>query len=90
MGGIGTRTGHHRYTTRALLHGHPDDFAMLFDGHRRRFAGGAHHAYAVGALGNMPVNELSQAVVVDGTIVAHGGDQGHDAAGDRFHVWGLG
>ncbi len=69
----GTRPG-------GLLHGHANDFAVFFHVHGGRFARGAHHADAVGAFGNVPVDEFAQGGVIDAAVLKHGGDQGDDAA----------
>ncbi len=53
---------------------------MFFYVHGGRFAGGAHHANAIGAFGNVPVDELAQGGVIDAAVFKHGGNQGDDAA----------
>ncbi|MNV80287.1 hypothetical protein D3C71_1738840 [compost metagenome] len=56
---------------------------MLFHGHRGRFAGGTDHADAIGALGNVPVDQFSQATVIHAAIGLHGSDQGNNTTGQR-------
>jgi hypothetical protein len=58
---------------------------VLVDVDRGRFAGGADHAEAVGAFGNVPVDQLAQGRVIDAAIVVHGRGQCDDAACKRFH-----
>ena len=79
-------TGHDRHATFRMLDSHPDDFAMLFDRHRRRFAGGADHADAVGAFGDVPVDQATQGVVIDAAVFLHRRDQRDDAANDGIHA----
>ena len=62
---------------------------MLFHVHRGGLTGGADHTDAVGALGDVPVDQFAQRSVVDAAVFLHGGDQGHDAAGDGFHESGF-
>ncbi|MNR59701.1 hypothetical protein D3C85_1810160 [compost metagenome] len=63
---------------------------MLFHIDGGGFTGGADHAKAVGAFGDMPVDQFAQARVVDATVFVHGGDEGNNAAGEsdggRGHV----
>ena len=54
---------------------------MLLHVHRRRFAGGAYNADAIGALGDVPVNQFAQSGVIHAAIGVHGGGQRDDAAG---------
>jgi hypothetical protein len=60
-GGVGAAAGHDGHALGGLLHGHADDFAVLFDVDRGRFARGADHADAVGAFGDVPVDQFAQA-----------------------------
>ena len=46
----------------------------------------SHDADAIGAFGNVPVDELAQVRVVDAAVFMHGGGQSHDAAGDGCHI----
>ena len=82
-GGVRAATGHDGHALGGLLHSHADDLAVFFDIHRGRFARGAHHADAVGALGDVPVDQFAQGGVVHATVLVHGGDEGDDAAGKR-------
>ena len=68
-----------------LLDGHADDFAVLFHRHGGRFAGGADHADAVGAFGDVPVDQGAQGGVVHAAVCVQGRDQGDDAAKDGCH-----
>ena len=53
---------------------------------RRRFAGRADDADAVGAFGDVPVDQAAQRVVVDAAVVVHRRDERDDAASNGFHV----
>jgi hypothetical protein len=55
---------------------------VLFDVDRGRLARGAHHADAVGAFGDVPVDQLAQRGVVHAAVFVHGRDEGDDAAGE--------
>jgi phenylalanyl-tRNA synthetase beta chain len=68
-----------------VLHGHTDELAVLLHAHRGRLAGGAHDADAVGALGDVPVDQALERVEVDATVVGHRRDERHDAACDGIH-----
>ena len=68
-----------------LLDRDADDFAMFFHVHRGGFTRGAHHADAIGAFSNMPIDQLAQRWVVNATVFVHGSDECDDAAGDGFH-----
>src|SRR5690606_29421188 len=52
--------------------------------------GGAHHADAIGALLDMPVDEFAQRVVVDTAVVVHGSDERDDAAAQEYIRTGHG
>ena len=88
--GVGTATGHDGHALGGLLHGHANDFAVLFHIHRGRFARGANDADAIGAFSDVPVDQFAQGGVVNATVLMHGGDKGDDAAGEghgrRGHV----
>ncbi len=88
--GVGAAAGHDGHALRSLFDGHADDLAVLLDVDGGRFAGGAHHADAVGAFCDMPVDQLAQGGVVHAAVLVHGGDEGDDAAGEggagRGHV----
>ena len=62
------------------------DFGWL---QRGGLAGGAHDADAIGAFGDVPVDQLAQGGVVDAAVGVERGDEGNDAAGDGLHVLGL-
>ena len=62
--GVGATTGHDGHSAGRLFHCNPNDFAMLFHIHRGGLSRGAHHANAVCALSNMPVDQLAQGGVV--------------------------
>ena len=79
-GAVGTATGHHRHAASGLLYRDTNDFAVFFHVHGGGFTGRAHDADAVGAFGNVPVDQFAQAGVVDATVVVHRGDKGDDAA----------
>jgi len=85
-GGIGAATGHHGDTAFGLLNRHADDFAVFFHGDGGRLAGGAHHAEAVGAFGNVPVHQFAQGRVIHAAVVMQRSSECNDAAGDGFHV----
>ena len=59
---------------------------MLFDVDGGGLAGGAHHADAVGALGDVPVNEFAQGGVVDAAVFMQRRCQCNNAASNGFHV----
>jgi hypothetical protein len=65
-----------------LLNRDADDFTVFFDIDRRRLAGGADHAQAVGALGNVPINQFAQSGVIHTAVGEHGGCQCGNAAFD--------
>ena len=81
-GGVGATTGHDGYAAFGLFNRHPNDFSMFFNIDSRRLAGGAHHANAIGAFGNVPIDQFSQAVVIDRAVLQHGSDHGGNAAGN--------
>ena len=58
--GVGTAAGHDGHALGGLFYGDADDFAVFFDVHRGRLARGAHHADAVGALGDVPVDQFAK------------------------------
>ena len=64
-GGVGAATGHDGYAAFGLFNRHPNDFSMFFNIDSRRLAGGAHHANAIGAFGNVPIDQFSQAGVIN-------------------------
>ncbi|MNT33319.1 hypothetical protein D3C72_1692410 [compost metagenome] len=80
LGRVRAAAGHHGHAAPGLLDGYADDFAVLFHIDRRRFAGGADHAKAVGAFVNVPVDEPPQGGVVDTAVVVHRRDERDDAA----------
>ena len=80
LGGIGAAAGHDGHTFGGLLYRHADDLAVLFDIHRRRLTRGAHHADAVRAFGDVPVDQFAQGGVIHAAVFVHRGHQGHDAA----------
>jgi hypothetical protein len=84
-GRIGAAAGHDGHAAGGLFDRHADDFLVLLDVHRGRFAGGADHADAVGAFGDVPVDQLAQRGVVHAAVVVHRRGQCHDAAGDGSH-----
>ena len=69
-----------------LLDRDADDLAVLLDDDGRRFAGGADDADAVGAFGDVPVDQAAQGGVVDAAVFVHRRDERDDAASDRFHA----
>jgi hypothetical protein len=83
--GVCAATGHDGCAASSLFNRYADDFAVFFYVDGRRFTRGAHDADAVGAFGNVPVDELAQGGVVHAAVFKHGGDQGDDAAGDWVH-----
>ena len=88
-GGIGAAARHDGNMTcgvfGSLFDRDANDFAMFFYVDGGRFAGGADHADAIGAFGDVPVDELAQAGVVHAAVFVHRSGQGHDAASNRCH-----
>ena len=80
FGRIGAATGHDGHTFGGLFDRHADDLAVFFDIHRGRFARGTNDANAVGAFGDVPVDEFAQGGVVHAAVFKHRGDERHDAA----------
>ena len=60
-----------------------DQLLVLLDVHRRRFAGGADHHDAVGALGDMPVDQAPEARHVEATVLVHRRDDCDQASGNH-------
>ena len=89
-GGVAAGARHHGHPPANVVYRDADDLAVLLDRHRGRFAGGADHPDAVGAFGNVPVDQGAQAVVVDLAVVEHRRDERHDAANNGFHAGSLG
>ena len=82
--GIGATAGHDGHFAGRLFHCNPNDFAMLFHIHRGGLSRSAHHANAVCALCNMPINQLAQGGVVHLSVGQQRGHQSDDAASNRF------
>jgi hypothetical protein len=78
--GVGAATCHDGHAAFGLLNGDPDDFAVFFYIHSRGFTGCAHHANAIGAFCNVPIDQFSQAGVIDRTVLQHGSDHSGNAA----------
>ena len=70
----------------SLFHGDADDFAVFLHIDRGGLTCRANHTNTVGALVDVPVNELTQGGVIHAAVFQHGGGQSHDAAGDGCHV----
>ena len=84
-GGVGAAAGHDGHAALGLFDRDADDLAVLLDVDRRRFAGGADDADAVGAFGDVPVDQPAQGGIVDAAVVVHRRDQRDDAACNRCH-----
>ena len=63
-----------------LLDRHADQLTVLFHRHGRRFAAGADDHDAVGAFGDVPVDEPPQRGIVDAAVFVHRRDERDDAA----------
>ena len=74
------RNGH---ATRHVLNGGADELAMLIHVHSGRLAGGADDDDAVGAFGDVPVDEAAQAGEVQAAVVLHGRDDGDKRSGNQ-------
>ena len=83
--GVGAAAGHDRHAALGLFNRNADDLAVLLQVDGRRLAGGAHHAYAVRPLCDMPVDQLAQRGVIHTAVVVHRRDKRHDAASNRSH-----
>ena len=56
---------------------------MLFNGYRRRFAGGANNYDGVRTFCNMPVNQFFQTWQIKTSVLMHRRDDSNDAALDH-------
>ena len=87
--GVGAAASHDRHMAvfvgGGLLDRDADDFAMFFHVDRGGLTRCAHHADAIGAFSNMPIDQLAQRRVVNAPVFVHGSDECDDAAGDGFH-----
>ena len=83
--GIGAAARHDRHATGGLFNRHADDFNMLVDRNGGRLARGAHYANALGALLDVPIHQLAQALIVNLAIRKKRGNQGNNTAGDCLH-----
>ena len=101
-GRVGTTACHdgHGFTTvcfgvqLGLLYRNTDDLAVFLHVDGGRFARGTDHADAVGAFGDVPVDELAQGRVIDAAVQVHRGGQSHNAssnhASHRCHIrWDI-
>ena len=80
FGRIGAAASHDRHAAFGLLDRYANDFAVLFDVDRRRFAGGADHAEAIRAFVDVPVDDATQCGVIDTAVVVHRRNERDDAA----------
>ncbi len=67
-GGVGAAAGHDGHAFGGLFNRHADDFAVFFDRDGGRFARGADDADAVGAFGDVPVDQLLQRVDIQRAV----------------------
>ena len=72
-----------RHAARGVRDGDVDQLLVLVEVDRRRLARGAHDHDAVGAFGDVPVDEGLEARDVETAILEHRGDDGDQAAGDH-------
>ena len=82
-GGIAAGSGDHRDAALGVLDGDPDQLLVLVEINGRRLARGAHHHDAVGALGDVPVDQALEAREVEPSILQHRGNDRDQAAGNH-------
>ncbi|CAB4392233.1 unnamed protein product [Rhizophagus irregularis] len=78
--GIGAGAGDDRDTAGTMLDGQTNQFAVFIDADGGRLARGADDHDAVGAFGDMPVDQFFQAILVQAAVFVHRGDDCYYAA----------
>jgi len=74
--GVRAGAGDDLDTVGGVLGRDPDDFDVLLDGQRRRFAGGADRHDPGHPPGDLHVDQLAEADIVDGTVLVERRDDG--------------
>ena len=76
LGRIGTGAGHDRHPAPRLIDAPFHHLFVLVVGERRAFAGGADRHQAVGALGDLPIDQLTEGFLVDRAVLERGDERG--------------
>ena len=84
---VAAGAGDDRDAPARVLHGDADQLLVLVEVDGRRFAGRADDDDAVRALGGVPVDEIPEAREVERAVLAHGSDDGDQAAGDHADLF---
>src|SRR5690606_25450391 len=84
LGRVGAGPGNHRHATSGGRQDLADHQVVLFKTKRGRLTGGTDCHDAVGALLDVPMDQVPQRLPVDGAVGMHGGNEGYNAAGN-FH-----
>src|ERR1700761_8069429 len=80
LGRIGAGAGEHGYAAARLIDAPFNDLLVLVMRQCRAFAGGADGNEAVGALGDLPLDEVAERFLVDGTVLERGHQCGEGAS----------
>ena len=76
LGRIGAGAGHDRDAAARLIDAPFHDFLVLVMGQRRAFARGADRDEPVGALGDLPIDQVAERFLVDRTVLERGDERG--------------
>ena len=76
-GVIGARSGHHHRLSRGTIDHPTNDLLTLIGGHGRGLTRGADRDDAVGAFGDVPLDQAPERVVIERAILAHRRDDRH-------------
>src|SRR6185436_13680730 len=77
---IGACTGDDRNAAGRMIDGGPDQQAVFFEIHRRRFTGSPDDDDAVSALADVEIDESAQPLQVETAVLEHRRDDGDEAS----------
>ena len=85
-GGVGAGTGDDRNAVPGMLDRGFNQQTVLVKINRWRLTGGTDNDDAVGAFGNLPVNQFAKCIQIQPAILIHGRDYRHQTATDPRQV----
>ena len=76
LGRIRAGAGHDRHPAARLIDAPFHHLLVLLVGQRRAFAGGADRNQPIGALGDLPIDQVAERFLIDGAVLERGDERG--------------